>query len=162
MNRLKICVAAAALALVSLQGYCDSTDADPASCAGPIITTQAEAEDYILKSEHEWAASVVTRDNKPLESIFSEDFVWVNDGHVLDRKAALAMGEDNPGRYLSNIPGQVTIRFYGDAAVAQGSETWTRKDGTTGRWIWTDTWISRDGCWQMVSAQDTTVPVRKD
>ena len=162
MDSLKICAVTATLALGSLQAASDPTDASPAVCAGPILATQAEAEAYIRKSAHEWAASVVTRNTTALEHIFSEDFVWVVDGRVLDKKATLVIGQKDPGRYVSNVPNQITIRFYGNAAVAQGSETWTRRDGTSGTWVWTDTWISRDGCWQMVSAQDTTVPLRKE
>jgi hypothetical protein len=49
---------------------------------------------------------------------------------------------------------EIEIRFYGDAAVAQGNESWKKKDGTTGKFVWTDTWIRRGGKWQIVAAED--------
>jgi hypothetical protein len=54
------------------------------------------------------------------------------------------------------------VRFFGDQlAVVYGSETSMRKtkDGTakTECLIWTDTWLKRQGNWQIVAAQDTEV-----
>ena len=42
----------------------------------------------------------------------------------------------------------------GDTAVAQGSESWVRQTGERGRFVWTDTWILREGRWQIVAAGD--------
>ncbi len=42
----------------------------------------------------------------------------------------------------------------GDTAVAQGSESWVRQTGERGRFVWTDTWILREGRWQIVAAED--------
>ena len=53
---------------------------------------------------------------------------------------------------------EISVRFFGDTAVAHGSETWTRKDGSTGRYVWTDIWARRDGQWQVVAAQDAAAP----
>jgi hypothetical protein len=32
------------------------------------------------------------------------------------------------------------------------------KSGQRGQFVWTDVWARRNGCWQIVNAQDTTVP----
>jgi hypothetical protein len=49
--------------------------------------------------------------------------------------------------------------FFGDNAVAQGSESWEKRKGEPrfGRFVWTDTWIRRNGQWQIVAAEDLTV-----
>jgi aminopeptidase C len=52
----------------------------------------------------------------------------------------------------------VKIRFYGDTAIAQGNESWQRRTGERGRFVWTDTWLRRNGRWQIVAAEDLTIP----
>jgi len=58
--------------------------------------------------------------------------------------------------------GEVRVRFFGDAvAVAYGAESRMRKDrdGKEAKrcQVWTDTWLKRNGRWQIVAAQDTVV-----
>jgi hypothetical protein len=56
----------------------------------------------------------------------------------------------------------VKIRFYGNVAVVNGSESWKRKpDGKTGRFIWTDVFVNRNGKWQVVASQDLEVVDKK-
>jgi hypothetical protein len=52
----------------------------------------------------------------------------------------------------------LTIRFYGDSAIVNGSESWKlKKDGMTGRYICTDIFVKRNGKWQVVASQDLEV-----
>ena len=127
------------------------------SCAGPIITSNLVAENYIRKSEEEWASSVATNDSSVVSRILADDFVWVLNGRVLNKKVAVEEAATGPGSFLSNAADYVHVRFFGKTAVAQGSETWTKTGGRKGQFIWTDTWINRSGCWQIVNAQDTVV-----
>ena len=64
-----------------------------------------------------------------------------------------------PEIFASNAVNDVIVRFYGDTAVAQGNETWHKKSGETGRFVWTDTWLKRNGRWQIVAAEDLIAPV---
>ena len=57
---------------------------------------------------------------------------------------------------------QIQIRLFGDSvAVAYGNESSVskKKDGTEAKHClaWTDTWLKRNGKWQIVAAQDTRV-----
>lgn len=57
---------------------------------------------------------------------------------------------------------QIQIRLFGDSvAVAYGDESSVskQKDGTKEKHclVWTDTWLKRNGKWQIVAAQDTRV-----
>jgi aminopeptidase C len=56
--------------------------------------------------------------------------------------------------FVSNRLNEVKVRFYGDTAIAQGDESWERRSGERGRFVWTDTWILRNGRWQIVAAED--------
>ena len=122
---------------------------------------QVAAERYIRQASADWASSVATNDASVLKRILAEDFVWVLDGRVIGKKQALAEAATGPGPFLSNKLDYVTIRFFGDTAVAQGRETWRRSRGKVlhGSFIWTDTWVRRGGQWQVVASQDSVIPL---
>ena len=123
--------------------------------------SQADAENYIKESEAAWAASVATNDASVVKRILADDVVWVLDGKVLDKTRAVADAEEGPYDFLSNHLEYARVRFFGDTAVVQGSEMWTRKGGKKGRFVWTDTWVRRNGQWQIVAAEDVSVPITK-
>jgi uncharacterized protein (TIGR02246 family) len=133
-----------------------------ATCAAQTTTSysQSEAEQYIKSSESAWAASVSTNDASVVERIFAEDCVWVLDGRITTKSQAIAEAKRGPGDFLSNHLEYAHVRFFGDTAVVQGSEIWTRKGGRKGRFVWTDTWLRRQGKWQIVAAEDVSVPIK--
>ena len=145
-----------ALAVLFLTNF---TELIAAPCPAPKLFTKQEVERYIVSSEEAWAKSVATNDASVVSRILADDFIWVLDGKVFDKKAAVGFAAEGPGPFLSNEPDYVHVRVFGDTAVAQGSETWTKKGNRRGKFIWTDTWLKRRGCWQIVNAQDTVVPL---
>jgi ketosteroid isomerase-like protein len=117
---------------------------------------------YIEMSERQWAESVATSDASVLERILDDDFVWIYpDGTKMNKAQAIADARSGPGTFVSNHLDEVSIRFYGKTAVAQGSESWVRKDGAgekKGRFVWTDVWVERDDRWKIVASQDMIPP----
>jgi len=110
---------------------------------------------YIRQSESDWAESTVTNDVSVLERILADDFVGVEiDGSHYTKPDAIKDYRTHPSDFVSNHLNEVEVRFFGDAAVAQGSESWKKNDGTAGKYVWTDTWIRRGGKWQVVAAED--------
>jgi aminopeptidase C len=63
-----------------------------------------------------------------------------------------------PQNFVSNRLNEIKVRFYGDTAIAQGDESWERRTGQRGCFVWTDTWIRRNGHWQIVAAEDLIAP----
>jgi len=121
--------------------------------------SRTEAERYIKDSEAAWAESVTTNDSSVVTRILADDCVWVLDGEVVDKSRAVLAAEHGPGDFLSNHLDYAHVRFFGDTAVVQGSETWTRKGGQKGHFVWTDTWVRRHGQWRIVAAEDVSVPI---
>lgn len=121
---------------------------------------ECEAERYIKESERQWAESVASGDSTVVDRILAEDFVGVDPGGSSYEKAKMVNDTlSAPKYFLSNHLNEVKVKFYGDAAVAQGNESWVRRSRTPvhGRFVWTDTWIKRNGKWQIVAAEDLTV-----
>jgi aminopeptidase C len=95
-----------------------------------------------------------------LERVLADDFVGVDiDGSHYSKADAIKDFRTHPSEFASNHLNGVEIRFYGDTAVAQGNESWKKKNGTLGKFVWTDTWIKRAGKWQIVAAEDLVPPV---
>ncbi len=124
-------------------------------------TSTAEAERYIKESERLWAESVANGDASVVERILAEDYIGVDpDGGFYDKAKMVSGTREAPKEFISNHLNEVKVRFYGDVAVAQGSESWVRRTGSPlrGRFVWTDTWVRRNGKWQIVAAEDLIAP----
>jgi len=123
---------------------------------------QSKIERYIKESESAWAEAGSKGDTATIERILSDDFVGVApDGSFYDKAKEIANTREEQGNVLFNHTNEIKVRFFGiDTAVAQGSETWENRTGDPkrGTYVWTDTWILRNGKWQIVAAEDLTVP----
>jgi ketosteroid isomerase-like protein len=114
-----------------------------------------EVERNIVESERQWAESVATCDTSTVERILADDFLGVDPkGSLYDKAKMMADTRSASQHFSSNHLNNVKVRFYGDTAVAQGDESWERRTGERGRFVWTDTWIRRHGRWQIVAAED--------
>jgi ketosteroid isomerase-like protein len=124
---------------------------------------QKETERYILESERQWAESVASGDTSAIERILADDFVGVDPkGQLYNKSQMIADTRNAPKTFVSNRLNDVKVRFYGSTAVAQGSETWEKRSGERGRFVWTDTWLRRNGRWQIVAAEDLIAPEKTE
>ena len=120
--------------------------------------SRTEAERYIKDSASAWAESLATNDASVVRRILADDFVWLRDGKVLDKSRAVSEAQQGPGDLDSNHLDYANVRFFGDAAIVQGRETWTRKGGRSGYFVFIDTWVRRGGVWQIIAAADMSMP----
>ena|SRR5215813_3590316 len=124
---------------------------------------QKETQRYILESERQWAESLATGDTSAIERILADDFIGVDPKARLYTKQQMIDETRNAPKYfVSNRLNDVKVRFYGNTTIAQGSETWEKHSGERGRFVWTDTWIRRNGRWQIAAAEDLIAPEKSD
>ena len=125
-------------------------------------TTTADAERYIRDSESQWAETVSNGDVSVVQRILADDYIGVDagDGHLYDKAEGISFIREHHSEFISNHLNDVKVRFFGNTAVAQGSESWERRTGEPrrGRFVWTDTWVLRNGQWQIVAAEDLIAP----
>jgi len=99
-----------------------------------------------------------------LEEMFADDFMGTaTDGTRYGKKEAIAPLK-NPDRQCQF--GDVKVQFWSDElAIAYGNESSIRigADGKEYKrcLAWTDTWLKRDGKWQLIAAQDNIVECPK-
>lgn len=121
-------------------------------------TSSPRLKKYIKRSESQWPEVEITRDYTGVERIIADDFVGVApDGSPYSKAQEVVRTKSDQPEFLSNRTAEITVRFCGDAAVAQGSENWVKKSGQQGSYVWTDTWFRRAGKWQVVAAEDIEV-----
>jgi len=114
---------------------------------------------YIARAESEWAQAEIHGDAPALNRILADDFIEIGPTGMRYSKADAV--NFRAVDLVSNQVDSITIRFYGDAAIAFGGEAWKKKDGSAGRNLWTDTWVRRQGRWQIVaSAEQAVIPVK--
>ncbi|MEA3059936.1 MAG: hypothetical protein QOE50_1348 [Sphingomonadales bacterium] len=115
----------------------------------------------ICDLERAWGQSFVTADPSVAQRMLADDFVGVDTKGRLYRKADEIADISKPPHFLSDVMNDVIVRFYGDTAIAQGSDSWTGKKGEKGRFVWTDVWLKRNHQWQIVAAEDLIPPSGK-
>jgi hypothetical protein len=118
----------------------------------------------ILQLERDWTQSFVTMDVAANQRIVADDYLGTEpDGRRITKADVLAEVKAGDALESNRLnEDDVKIRFYGNVAVVNGSESWKRKpDGKTGRFIWTDVFVNRNGKWQVVTSQDLEVADKK-
>ena len=113
---------------------------------------------YIIDMEQKWAEGVCV-DNGVVAGLLADDCQGTStNGSRFTKVDEL---RDEKGPRIANDCGLDTakVRFFGDnLAVVYGSEHAIGKDksqpGAKVCQIWTDTWLKRDGKWQIIASQD--------
>ena len=117
---------------------------------------------FMVDAERQWAEAACTH-NKIVETILADDFRGTStDGKRYVKSEEVAAMAD-PSRNARDCRlNSARVRFFGDhLAIVYGSESSVRKaaDGTEKRrcQVWTDTWLKRNGKWQIIAVQDSLV-----
>jgi hypothetical protein len=113
----------------------------------------------LIDWERQWAEAACTH-NGIEKTILVEDFQGTApDGSRYSKQQALAQASSEKSKESGCKMYEVTVHFFGDSmAILYGSESalHTEADGRkhTVKLTWTDTWLKRNGTWQIVAAQD--------
>jgi len=127
-------------------------------------TPQEPIAKKLIEWERQWAEAGCTH-NGIQKTILADDFHGTApDGSLYSKKQALAealSGKPEEGCTMF----EVKVHFFGDAmAILYGSESaiHAETDGQrhTVKLTWPDTWLNRNGTWQIVAAQDKPSEVK--
>ena len=111
----------------------------------------------LINYERLWAEAACTH-NGIEKTILAEDFQGTApDGSRYSKKEAIAGSTKTPKEACEIY--EVTVHFFGDViAILYGSESAVHVEVGGRRnkvkLTWTDTWLKRNGIWQIVAAQD--------
>ena len=108
----------------------------------------------MISQERRWAESACDG-NDVVQTLVADDFQGTT---PTGKRYSKPTEREKPSARDCKL-GEVKIRFVGDKlAIAYGSESRvkTSKDGKdkVETLVWTDTWLERDGRWQIIAAED--------
>ena len=135
--------------------FCSLAQAQESHWAAP---TEATAK-TLIEWERQWAQAACTH-NGIEKTILAEDFLGTApDGSRYSKQQAIAHAASEKTSEGACTMYEVTVHFFGDSmAILYGSESaiHTEADGRkhTVKLTWTDTWLKRNGNWQIVAAED--------
>jgi ketosteroid isomerase-like protein len=130
------------------------------------VQAQGGAEQELLQLERDWCTATTKRDAALLGRILADDFTGVTNRGVVQTKAdALAGLKDQKSGTDACVDKDMKVRVYGDAAVVTGlgtrSGTFEGQPFKDRQFLWTDTFVKKDGRWQCVASQGTVVAAQQ-
>ena len=116
-------------------------------------------EQTLIQMEQDWSQADTLKDAAALNRILAEDWIGIDfEGTVLNKPQALKGISSGSGSLESTVLRDMKVRVYGNTAVVTGTDTekgeYHGKD-SSGKYLWTDVFVLRNGRWQAVSSQST-------
>jgi ketosteroid isomerase-like protein len=138
-----------------------TTTAVPARLASQARQSRQSTEQALIALENEWAKAVVERDGKTFERLLAPGFVYTENNLVMSRGEVISSMTSGPDRVQWAGNEGMKVHDFGSTAVVTGILVLRGKSkgaSFTRRYRYTDTWMFRNGKWQVVAAQDYLIP----
>jgi ketosteroid isomerase-like protein len=131
-----------------------------AAC-GLAFGDQASDEQELKQLVKDLDAALVKADTAFLDRVLHQDYVHYRPhGTIENRAQYLKDRKDGSVKFESLVADDIKVRFFGDTAIVTYRSTAKGKDqqGTIDEQrLWTRVFVRRDGRWQLVHGQGTTI-----
>jgi hypothetical protein len=133
--------------------------------AGASSGKKMSVEATLKDMENKWEASFASHDPSVAQSYLAADFIGVHPkGKILGKSGLIAEFKKDKDTYTSAKNEKLDVHMYGSNAavvVGRAREKGTGKDGKFDRvYLFTDTWMERNGQWQCIASQAMELPRR--
>lgn len=116
-------------------------------------------EQSIKQIEREWVGALKKEDKAWLERTYADEYTAIGwNGKMRNKTEDIADTLLNTDNVMSDEISDMKVRVYGDTAIVVGRLHLAGKDKKGSfdrRYIFTDTFVKRDGRWQIVTTQST-------
>ncbi len=115
----------------------------------------------IMQLEHDWHDAAKAGDTDKLGRMLADDWIGIAvDGRKQTKQSLLADMKSGALNLESFELGPMDVEVIGNVAVIQGSDTekstnW--REDTSGKWVWMDVFVKRDGKWMAIRSQSSRV-----
>ena len=126
----------------------------------------AAVEQTLMQIEREWSQvgtnkANIEKDTQTLDKFLADDWVGLDFQGTANTKAtAIANLRSGAATTQSVELGSMKVRVFGNTAIVTGSDTeksqYKGKD-SSGKYVWTDVFVNRNGKWQAVASESTKV-----
>ena len=128
------------------------------SPVGVMAQNTIQARKEILRLEDRWREAQHQNDKDAYDQLLSADLTFIGtSGSFRDKTSFIASRNDSwIPRSETYTYSEMTVRFYGNAAVVTGREA-TTGTGVAFQGRFTHVWAKRQGKWQLVAIQRTDI-----
>jgi ketosteroid isomerase-like protein len=131
----------------------------PADKSSAGLEPKTSVEQILKQMEREWGQAEIKKDYEAVDRILAEDWVGIDyDGKIVAKPQAMEDLKSGTSTLVSEALGPMTVRVFGNTAVVTGSDTersTDRRKDSSGKYVWTDVFVFRNGRWQVVASQST-------
>ena len=135
------------------------TEATTSTAAKPAAAAPSGKKMSVREMEEKWEASIPSHDFTTVQGFVASDFVGVSSqGKFVDRSSMLAEYKKDKDTYKSAKNEKLNVKSFGPnvtVVTGRARENGTGKDGKAfdRTFLFTDTWMLRNGQWQCVASQ---------
>lgn len=126
--------------------------------AKPAASSPAEA---VKQLERDWSEAQKARNIDKLSQIIADDWAGLgSDGTRTTKKDFLNDVKSGSNKLETFEMGPMDVKVIGTIAIVQGGDTEkssSKGKDTSGKWVWMDVFVNRDGKWQAVRSQSAMV-----
>ena len=121
----------------------------------------ASVQQTLMQMERDWGQAAAKNDTAAVDKLMADDWVGIDfEGKSITKAEDMADMTSGASTTQSYEIGAMKVRVFGNTAVVTGSDTekstYKGKD-SSGKYVWTDVWVMRDGRWQAVASQSVKV-----
>ena len=128
----------------------------------PAQTETGKVEQELIKLEKDWGEAGLKNDIAFFDKILADDFTESTpEGYFITKAQYIAQMKSGEFVATSWVQDDIKVRVYGDAAVVTGrtaTKAQYKGKDVSGQYLWTDTFIKRDGRWQCVATHGSEIP----
>ena len=115
----------------------------------------------IIQLERDWADAMKAGDADKVAQVLADDWMAIGyDGSKATKKSLVADVKSGKDKAESVDFGPMDVKVLGNVAIVQGSDTEksvSNGKDSSGKWVWTDVFVKRDGKWLAVRSQNAMV-----
>lgn len=136
------------------------------ACFGPVYGQATKAAgsadaEAVKQLERDWSDAQKAGDTDKLSLIIADDWTGLGpDGTMSTKKKLLSDIKSGSSKLESFDIGPMDVKVIGAVAIVQGSDTEKSSQNgkdTSGKWVWMDVFVKRNGKWQAVRSQSAMV-----
>jgi hypothetical protein len=113
---------------------------------------------YIAEKSRLWTACFTSGESTVMEEILATDFVGTSpSGRRSNKAESVRSAREGPGIFAKTQLDKIDVHVLGETVIAFGEDLLDLKAGPQVRTAWTDTWVHREGRWQVVASHESMV-----